>query len=108
MIQSFPSFLSQPHRRLRRVAGRAFTLAEVMVAVTVFSLLTLGVYQILIKAYEIAAITRCRDDGRAVLTTFADQFMRLQTTDDETINNPDGSTTSGTYIRELFNYTTSY
>jgi hypothetical protein len=80
----------------RSGARRAFTLVEAMVATTVFTMVTLGVYSMLIKSYQLAALTRCRDDARGVLRTFADQFERLQTT--ELV----GSTT---YNRWLFNPT---
>ncbi|HWA09287.1 MAG TPA: prepilin-type N-terminal cleavage/methylation domain-containing protein [Opitutaceae bacterium] len=80
-------------RTSRARRGRGFTLAEVMMSVTIFAMLSLGVYQMLIKSYELSAITRYRDDARAVLLTFADQFSRLQTT----------QTHSGTaYARYLF------
>ncbi len=83
---------SAPARRRRR----GFTLVEAMVATTVFTMVTLGVYSMLIRSYQLAALTRCRDDARGVLRTYADQFERLQTT--ELV----GSTT---YNRWLFNPT---
>jgi type II secretory pathway pseudopilin PulG len=84
---------SQPRRR-RRIAG--FTLVEAMVATTIFTMLTLGVYAALIKSYQIIALARSRDQARAVLRTYADQFMRLQTTE---------KVGASTYNRWLFNPT---
>jgi Tfp pilus assembly protein PilE len=65
----------------RRAAARGFTLVEAMVGFVVFVMVTLGVYSAMIKSYQLAALSRARDDARAVLRTFADQFERLQTTD---------------------------
>lgn len=52
-----------------------------MVGFVVFVMVTLGVYSALIKSYQMSALSRARDDARAVLRTFADQFERLQTTE---------------------------
>jgi Tfp pilus assembly protein PilE len=78
----------------RRIAG--FTLVEAMVATTIFAMLTLGVYSALIKSYQIIALARSRDQARAVLRTYADQFMRLQTTE---------KVGASTFNRWLFNPT---
>lgn len=75
---------------------RGYTLAEAMIASTVFAMIMLGVYAMLIRSYQMAALSRCRDDGRAVIRTFADQFERLQTTDQ--IPPPNGPS----YTRWLF------
>ena len=75
---------------------RGYTLAEAMVASTVFAMIMLGVYAMLIRSYQMAALSRCRDDGRAVIRTFADQFERLQTTDQVPVQ------TGPTYTRWLF------
>lgn len=85
---------SRDASRLR--SRRAFTLVEAMMGATVFVMVTLGVYAILIKSYQLAALTRCRDDARAILRTYADQFERLQTT--ELVG-------TSTYNRWLFNPT---
>ena len=66
-------------RRFRRTGG--FTLGEVMLASIVILAAGLGIYTILIRSYELVALTRYRDDARAVLQTYASQFERLQTTD---------------------------
>ncbi len=96
MTESRPSVRRNMPRgpfRFRFGSGRGFTLAEVMMSVTIFAMITLGVYQMLIKAYQMSALTRYRDDARGVILSFADQFMRLQTT----------TTHSGTaYTRYLF------
>jgi prepilin-type N-terminal cleavage/methylation domain-containing protein len=68
-----------------------FTLVEVMMAAVVFVMGAVGLYDILLKSYQLTALARYRDDARAVLRTFADQFERLGTSDDTT-----------NYRRELF------
>jgi hypothetical protein len=79
-----------PHRpdgyvsRLRRRANRGMTLAETMIATLVFSMGILGVYAMMLKSYELVTLARHRDNGRALLISFADQFLRLQTTDQGT------------------------
>lgn len=67
--------------RLQQKARRAFTLVEVMIATMVFTMGILGVYAMMIKSYELVTLARHRDNGRALLLSFADQFLRLQTTD---------------------------
>jgi hypothetical protein len=57
---------------------------EVMVAVTVFTIVTLGVYGALIQSHKFAKLSRCHDECRAILRTYVDQFQRLQTTDKDT------------------------
>ena len=52
-----------------------------MMASGIFVMATLGIYTMLIKSYQMAALSRCRDDARAVIRTYADQFERLQTTE---------------------------
>ena len=79
-------------RRSRRTAG--FSLVEVMLAAIVFTMAGLGSYWLLIKSYQLVAFARYRDEARAVLQTFAEQFQRLQT------SNMVGSVT---YTRWLFN-----
>ena len=73
---------------------RGFTLVEAMIASGVFIMVTLGVYAMLIKSYQLAALSRTRDEARAVLRTFGDQFERLQTTDVDS--------SGSTYTRWLF------
>jgi hypothetical protein len=69
-----------------------------MVATTLFAMGTLGLYQLLIYAYQLSALCRYRDEARGVIMSFADQFMRLQTT----------TTVNGTaYQRYLFQTTTA-
>jgi len=67
--------------RLRRRAQRGMTLAETMIATMVFCMGILGVYAMMIKSYELVTLARHRDNSRAMLLSFADQFLRLQTTD---------------------------
>ena len=56
-------------------------MVEVMVASMVFVAAGLGVYTIMIKAYQVVTLARYHDDARAVLQTFASQFVRLQSSD---------------------------
>jgi hypothetical protein len=98
---SFSQSRTPTSRRDRSGANRAghlrgYTLAEAMIASSVFAMIMLGVYAMLIRSYQMAALSRCRDDGRAVIRTFADQFERLQTTDQ--IPPPNGPA----YTRWLF------
>jgi Tfp pilus assembly protein PilE len=67
--------------RLRFHSRRGMTLAEAMMATFVFTLGMLGVYMMLVKSYQLVNLARHRDNARAVLLTYADQFLRLQTTD---------------------------
>jgi prepilin-type N-terminal cleavage/methylation domain-containing protein len=70
-----------PCSRLRRRANRGMTLVETMIATLVFCMGILGVYAMMLKSYELVTLARHRDNGRAILLSFADQFLRLQTTD---------------------------
>lgn len=64
-------------------------------AATVFVVAALALYTILIQAYNMVALARYRDAGRAVLRAYADQFERLQA--------QDASPTDGkVYTRWLF------
>jgi prepilin-type N-terminal cleavage/methylation domain-containing protein len=67
--------------RIRRRTQRAFTLVEVMMATVIFTMGILGVYAMMIKSYELVTLARHRDNARAFLLSFSDQFLRLQTTD---------------------------
>ena len=71
-----------PRRELR--SRRAFTLAETMVASTIFFMGMLGVYTMMIYSYKMESLARYRDNARSVLLTYADRFERLQTTDPAT------------------------
>jgi len=91
-------------RRIRR----GFTLVEVMVAATIVAAAALGIYAMLIKSYQVMALGRCRDQARAVLRTYADQFLRLQTTKNIRPNTvpvpgaPGTFVTAGVYTLHLF------
>ena len=67
--------------RLRQRSRRAFTLVEVMIATAVFTMGILGVYAMMIKSYEMVTMARHRDNGRAVLLSYVDQFLRLSVND---------------------------
>ncbi|HVN13920.1 MAG TPA: hypothetical protein VMT69_17650 [Kineosporiaceae bacterium] len=69
---------------LRRRDSAGFTLFEVFFAAFILCMMAVGVYAILLQAYQTSALARYRDDARAVLRTFADQFERLQTADPAT------------------------
>jgi hypothetical protein len=71
-----------------------WTLVEVMTATVIFTIVTICVYLMLVRSYQMAALSRCRDEARAVIRTYADQFERLQTT--ATASN------NGSYTRWLF------
>jgi prepilin-type N-terminal cleavage/methylation domain-containing protein len=103
MAASSALYLKLRRNGMRLGLTRAFTLVEVMVAVVVFCMMALGIYQVMLKAYEFNAVARCTDDGRAVLATFGDQFMRLQSSDYNAAW-PDGhgGTVAATYTRWLF------
>ena len=62
----------------RRKSG-GFTLVEAIVATVVFSMVMLGVYGCIIKAYQLSQITRYNDQARAILLSYVDQFERLDT-----------------------------
>lgn len=71
--------------RMHRRTQRAFTLVEVMIATMVFCMGILGVYAMMIKSYELVTMARHRDNARAYLQSFSDQFMRLQTNDKNSV-----------------------
>jgi len=81
-----PSPTTPPHAdglgsRMRRRVQGGFTLVETMIATLVFCIGILGVYAMMLKSYELVTMSRHRDNGRALLTSFADEFLRLQTAD---------------------------
>lgn len=67
------------HARFSPVRG--FTLMEVLVAMGVFVMVTIGIYTMLFQSYELVRSVRYRDSARAILQSFGDQFLRLATTD---------------------------
>ena len=98
---STPSFFGR--RRIhaagstgRSAACRGFTLVEAMVATMVFTVVILGVYSAITKAYQLSQVTRYNDQARAVLISYVDQFQRLETAD--TIGNQ-------SYVRPFFTKT---
>jgi type II secretory pathway pseudopilin PulG len=60
---------------------RGMALVEAMVATVIFSMVMLGVYACITKAYQLSQVTRYNDQARAVLISYIDQFQRLQTAD---------------------------
>jgi prepilin-type N-terminal cleavage/methylation domain-containing protein len=67
--------LGGPGRAVRR---RGFTLVEVMVATVLLSMIILGILQVLIGSYRVAAKARYRDHARYVVKSMADQFLTQQ------------------------------
>jgi prepilin-type N-terminal cleavage/methylation domain-containing protein len=65
----------------RAVSRRGFTLVEVMVATVLLSMIILGILEVLIGSYRVAAKARYRDHARYVIKSFADQFLTQQAFD---------------------------
>src|SRR5580692_10747370 len=64
---------------LRRGAfRRGFTLVEVMVATVLLSMIILGILQVLIGSYRVAAKARYNDHARYIVKSMADQFLTQQ------------------------------
>jgi hypothetical protein len=66
------------------------TLLEVMIAATIFVSSAMGLAQVFIQSYRMAALTRYQDASKNILDGFSAQFQRLQylVTDPATPNNP--------------------
>lgn len=60
---------------------KGFTLVEVMVATVLLSMIILGILQVLIGSYRVAAKARYRDHARYVIKAMADQFLTQQAFD---------------------------
>src|SRR5271170_5673612 len=69
----------QPGQR-RAASGRGFTLVETMVATVLLSMMILGILQVLIGSYRLAAKARYNDHARYIIKSFADQFLTEQST----------------------------
>ncbi|MDB6093432.1 MAG: hypothetical protein JWM32_994 [Verrucomicrobia bacterium] len=85
MISAQPSITSINRGEISRGNFRSrkgLSMFEAMIAVLVFTMGMLGVYMMLIRSYEMVTLCRHRDNARAVLQSFGDQFQRLKTTDD--------------------------
>jgi prepilin-type N-terminal cleavage/methylation domain-containing protein len=80
------SSLRTPNKR------KAFTLVEVVIASVVASMALLGLLGTAFTAYQINHKARLRDNARAVLRTYVDQFQQL-------------SYSEGNLVRMLFNPT---
>jgi type II secretory pathway pseudopilin PulG len=83
----------KPTKRTRGATG--FTLVEVMVTAGVLVMAALPILWILIDSYRLVTYTRYRDNARAVLQTYVDQFLRLQTSDTQ------GSTMTRPYFTRV-------
>jgi prepilin-type N-terminal cleavage/methylation domain-containing protein len=66
-------------RRVR--SRRGFTLVEVMVATVLLSMIILGILEVLIGSYRVAAKARYRDHARYVIKSLADQFLTQKSFD---------------------------
>ena len=64
--------------------ARGFTLAEVMVATVLLSMMILGILSVMIGAYRVAAKARYADHARYVIKSMADQFVTQQYYDSNT------------------------
>jgi type II secretory pathway pseudopilin PulG len=77
-----PASVQNPKRGKRRAAPRGgFTLAEVMVATVLLSMMIVSILSTLIGAYRVAAKARANDQARYVIKSLSDQFLTQQTTD---------------------------
>ena len=76
---------SAPRQRFfwqrRERTERGFTLAEVMIATVLLSMIILSILAVLIGSYRVAAKARYNDHARYVVKSLADQFLTQQTTD---------------------------
>jgi prepilin-type N-terminal cleavage/methylation domain-containing protein len=67
--------------RRRDAARRGFTLVETMVATVLLSMMILGILQVMIGSYRVAAKARYNDHARYIIKSFADQFLTQSSTD---------------------------
>jgi prepilin-type N-terminal cleavage/methylation domain-containing protein len=67
--------------RRRTGAARGFTLVETMVATVLLSMMILGILQVMIGSYRVAAKARYNDHARYIIKSFADQFLTQSSTD---------------------------
>jgi len=65
-----------PSRILKQ---RGMTLAEVIVGVLILALVAAGALTVVTTSYQISEKTRLSDNARAVLRTYGDQFLTLDT-----------------------------
>jgi len=106
---------AKPHPTRRAICG--FTLPETIIGVVLFAMVMVGVYTGLVQAYHMQAVSRHRDNARAVLRTYLDQFQRLSTsTRHGDVSYPrwlfaptggftgDGLSTTGLCIDDLFSF----
>lgn len=68
-------------RRPSPAARDGLTLIEVVVSLGLFALTMAGIFSLLFQSYETATRTRLMDEGRSVMRTVTDQFMRLSSED---------------------------
>jgi prepilin-type N-terminal cleavage/methylation domain-containing protein len=80
LLKTVPAFGLFPSTR-RGGARKGFTLVEVMVATVLLSMMILGILQVLIGSYRVAAKARYSDHARYIIKSMADQFLTQQTFD---------------------------
>lgn len=78
LFHEVSSFLKFREHGRKRHAG--FTLPETIVGVVLFAMVMVGVYTGLVQSYHMQALSRYRDNARAILRSYVDQFQRLSTT----------------------------
>lgn len=66
---------------------QAFTLMEVLVGAAVMAMVMVGVLGSLSYSYKINYTIRCRDQARAILSSFTDQFIRYNVVNPTTLTN---------------------
>lgn len=76
-----PNHHYQPHHRSpcsnSQHLARGFTLVEVMVAALIMVIALLGLLGSTVRAYQIGADTRYRDQARGILQSLCSEFLRL-------------------------------
>jgi prepilin-type N-terminal cleavage/methylation domain-containing protein len=81
---------------------KAFTLVEVIIATVVASIALLALLGTAFTAYQINHKARLRDNARAVLRTYIDQFQRISYAEGNTVRmlfNPTGNSATGLGLR---------
>jgi type II secretory pathway pseudopilin PulG len=71
-----PAVEQGPSVGRRSTSRGGFTLVETMVATVLLTMIILGILQVLIGSYRVAAKARYADHARYVIKSLADQFMK--------------------------------
>ena len=67
-----------PNEHLGKKRAKGMTILEVMIAASIFVSSAIGLAQIFIQSYRMAALTRYQDASKVILDGFSAQFQRLQ------------------------------